>query len=80
MLSLAANKHAAALNGVDNVQMVADEMLTLVTCVFNDTGDDDKMGNDCYSQAVAEGSATTKIKDLAVEEFCVFTGEGLVAE
>ena len=60
MSSLAADERAAALNGINDTQTVADEMLTLVTCAFNDTGDDDNTGNDCCTQAVADGDATTE--------------------
>ena len=60
-MSLALNKRAAALNGVNKAQMVADEMLTLVTCAYNNTGDDGNVGNDCCTQAVANGDATTEV-------------------
>ena len=60
ILSLSADERASALNGVDETQTVAKEMLTLVICAYNDTGDDCNTGNDCYTPAVADGDATTE--------------------
>ena len=66
MLSQVADERAAALNGVDDAQTVANEILTLVTCAYNDTSDNDNTGNDCCTQAIADGDDKTKAQYLAV--------------